>query len=594
MAMSKNKLWALLLIVTVGLLAAVAPGAAQIQTAPVRSDGVYVGRIFDPGFDKLFDDFDRPILQAVEGTGLWWATTEGTDVRLTERDGYLRAVYSTTLGTTKDAPIYKAASPANTQGAYDFLVLVMRGSAGASIEDLILSFRYDDNYADIDVDFVDLYDPDFEPLPELTGEWQVYIIDLVNSLDERVFERLPDRFGPETIPAGRSIAGFHLMAKASGSGSGIVDIREVYWSRDAVTLGYTATPDNFLLDDFEREVVWETNPDIWWRGAGPGSFIVGRWLAFDHTAKPAVYMAAGYDNANAPGTYENFALRLRGAEGGEDLVIYPFYVVDGQDVLGEGRLLSELKGPDGETVPALTREFQNLVINFEASGWDRRVNGFRFESKPGEQGLVYIEQIFFTNMAYDASEIATEYPVLDYENIVVFDDFERGVLGATPDYDPNNPVALENGLYFIIAYAGMNRLSIEHGALVFDSTENPDYIQYTSAGSRFNDGSYRYVVFRVKGEEGASLDNFRIATLDEGGARSPVVWANGGLKSGKGLATPQLDAAGYPYSYEDGWIDLIVDLAASNLTTTVSGFDLFYGGSGRLLIDTIFFANAAD
>src|SRR5690606_32316186 len=137
------------------------------------------------------------------------------------------------------------------------------------------------NYADIDVDFVDLFDPDFEPLPELTEEYQVYIIDLVNSLDERVFERLPDRYGPDTIPAGRNLAGFHLMARSTGTGQGIIDIREVYWSRDALTLEYTDTPDNFLLDDCEREVVSETNPDIWWRGAGPGSFIVGRWLAFD-------------------------------------------------------------------------------------------------------------------------------------------------------------------------------------------------------------------------------------------------------------------------------------------------------------------------
>ncbi|HEY8425725.1 MAG TPA: hypothetical protein VIK73_06910 [Limnochordales bacterium] len=589
----KEKVCALVLalVLTVGL-AAMQASAADIRTAPVRENGVYVGRAFDPRFDKLFDDFDRPILSAVEGTGLLWATVEGSDVHLTERNRFLRAAYSTTLGTTKDAPIYKVASPSNTQGAYDFLVLVMRGWEGASIEDLVLSFRYNDNYADIDVDFTELFDPDFEPLPELTEEYQVYIIDLANSLDGRVFQRLPGRYGPETIPADRSLAGFHLLAKTTGSGSGVIDIREVYWSRDAVTLGYVDTPDNFLLDDFEREVVSETNPDIWWRGAGPGSFIVGWWLAFDYTSKPAVYMAAGSDNSNAAGTYDNFVLRIRGAKGGEDLLVYPLYMANGKQVLGKPIPLSKLKGPDGEVVPRLTTEFQNLVINFAANGWDPKVAGFRLESKPGEKGLVYIDQIFFTNLAYDASEIMTEYPVLDLSDVLVFDDFERGVLGATPEYDPNNPVALEHGLQFIIAYAGMDRLSIEDGALVFDSTKNPDYIQYTSASTRINDGRYRYVVFRVKGEAGASLNNFRISTIDANGARSAVVWANGGLKSGKGLPTPQLDDADYPYITQDGWMDLIVDLSASGLTETVSGFDLFYGGSGRLLIDTIFFANA--
>ena len=586
--------WVLALALTAGLGPQQASAAAT-DRAPVRQGGVYTGRAFDPRFDQMFDDFTRPILTAVEGTGLLWATAEGSDVRLTERDGFLRAAYSTTLGTTKDAPIYKVASPSNTQGAYDFLVLVMRGSQGASIEDLILSFRYDDNYADIDVDFVDLFDPDFEPLPELTDEYQVYVIDLANSLDGRVFQRLPGRYGPETLPADRRLAGFHLMARSTGGGSGILDIREVYWSRDAVTLGYVDTPDNFLLDDFERENVSEAAPEIWWRGAGPGSFIVGRWLAFDYTTRPGVYMAAGADRAsNAAGRYENFVLRIRGAEGGEDLLVYPLYMVDGKPVLGKGIALSELKGPDGERVPALTTEFQNLVVNFAANGWDPAVHGLRLESKPGEHGLVYIDQIFFTNLAYDPSEIATEYPVLDLSDVLVFDDFERPVLGATPEYDPNNPVALEHGLQFIIAYAGMDRLSIEDGALVFDSTQNPDYIQYTSASTRVNDGRYRYVVLRVKGEQGASLDNFRLSTIDANGTRSVVVWANGGLKSGRGLPTPPLDDPDYPYISPDGWMDLIVDLAASNLTETVSGFDLFYGGSGRLLIDTIFFANAVD
>lgn len=568
--------------------------AQGVQIAPVRDGAAYVGRVYDPDFDLLFDNFERPILSAVEGTGLWWATTEGSDVRLTDRNSYLRAAYSGTVGVTKDAPIYKVASPSNTHGAYDFLVMVMRGHDGASIEDLYISFRYDDNYADIDVDFVDLFDPDFDYLPELTDEYQVYIIDLSNSLDEQLFIRLPDRQGPETLMAGRNLAGFHFLAKAGTAGSGVIDIREVYWSRDAVTLGYTDSPDNFLLDDFDRDDISQTNPDIWWRGAGPGSRIIGKALEFDYTDKPGVYMAAGYDNSNAPGRYDNVVFRIRGDKGQEDILIAPFYVVDGRDVIGEAKPLSSLIGPDGEGLPALTTEFQNLVINFDNSGWDPKVNGFRIESRPGDRGQVWIDQIFFTNMQYDASEIATEYPVIDYESALVFDDFNRAILGATLEYDPNNPVALENDLQFIIAYAGINRLSIQNGALVFDSTTNPDYIQYTTGGNRINDGSYRYVVFRVKGEEGASLDHFRIATIDAGGGRSGVVWANGGLKSGRGLATPPLDAADYPYVSPDGWMDLIVDLVASNLTETVSGFDLFYGGSGRLFIDSITFANAID
>lgn len=588
-----SKRFTIVVLTLIFLMSSISLGSAGgIQTAPVRNEDGYLGRSFNPDFDQMFDSFERPILETVEDLGLWWARTEGNQVRLTDRKGFLQSRYSTTSGTTKDAPIYKVASPSNTNGAYEFLVMVMRGFDGASIEDLYLSFRYDDNYEDIDVDFADLFDPDFDYLPELSEEFQVYIIDLNNSLDEQVFRRFPDRQGPELIPAGRSLAGFHFMAKSDGDGSGTIDIREVYWSRDAVTLGYADTPDNFLLDDFNREVLSETNPDIWWRGAGPDSQIIGKWLAFDYTTAPAVYMAAGYENSNAQGNYENFVLRAQGQEGGEDLLIYPFYVVDGQYVLGSPKALSELKGPDGEGVPALTAQMQNLVVNFTANGWDNKVNGFRFESKPDDRGLVYIDEIFFTNMEYDASQVMTEYPFIDPTDILVFDDFNRDALGATLEYDVNNPIALENDLQFIIAYAGIDRLSIKDGALVFDCTDNPDYIQYTTGGSRINDGSYQYVIFKMKGEEGASLSNFRISTIDENGTRSGVVWANGGLKSGPGLPTPQFEALQYPYVSQDGWTFLIVDLAASNLTETVSGFDLFYSGAGKLYIDTIFFANS--
>ena len=73
--------------------------------------------------------------------------------------------------------------------------------------------------------------------------------------------------------------------------------------------------------------------------------------------------------------------------------------------------------------------------------------------------------------------------------------------------------------------------------------------------------------------------------------RSEVRWAHSELLSGNQLPTPPLDAEDYPYVTEDGWMYLIVDLALSQLTTTVRGFDLFYSGDGKLYIDTIFFAN---
>ena len=229
------------------------------------------------------------------------------------------------------------------------------------------------------------------------------------------------------------------------------------------------------------------------------------------------------------------------------------------------------------------------MINFEANGWDKKVNGFGFESIDGESGIIYLDKIFFTNMEYDASTVLTKYPIIDVNDIRVFDDFEREVVGATKDYDPNNPIALENNFLYIIAYAGIDRMYIENGELVLDCSKNSDYIQYTVASNvKNNDGIYKYVVFKMRGEEGATLQNFRIKTIDPTGTRSQDVWGNGGLKSGPGLPIPDLNVQNYPYITNDGYYYIIIDLKASNLSTQIDGFDIFYSGQGKLYIDTIF------
>lgn len=562
--------------------------ARTIKEADVRGeDGRYLGRPFDPAFDLMFDDFNRSTITGIAGTGLKSATNEGSEVYIT--DYHLVANYSNQVGTTKEEPIYKVASPVNTEGAYQYLVFEMRGYNGASINDLILSFRYDDKFYDIDVPFVDLYGPDYDALPELTDEYQTYVIDVTSSLDGKTFVNIEDE--SITVDASSAIVGFHFMSDPETDGSGTLEIRRVYWSKTPNPEFSDSDPNYALLDRFDRERVEQGGENIYWRGGSPESKIVGKWLAFDYTNQKAVYEAIGEDNTNADETYKNVVLRIKGTAENQDLLMTPIYSDESR---GEAKALSTLKGPDQELVPALTTEFQNLVINFEANGWNKDVIGFRFESKADEEGLIYIAQVFFTNMEYDASSIDTTYPILDPNDLVVFDDFNREELGATTDYDPNNPVALANGMLYIIAYNGIQRMSVENGALVFDATntESNFYMQYTAAASeRVNDGSYRYVVFKVKGTNGASLNNFRLQTIDMDDKRSEVRWAHGELLSGNQLPTPPLDAEDYPYVTEDGWMYLIVDLALSQLTTTVRGFDLFYSGDGKLYIDTIFFAN---
>ena len=573
----KKSLITLVLFISVLLFGAATVHAASIQEAPVRDDSGYLGRVYSADYDKMFDNFERATLESVGDIGLWWAVTDDTATSLTDRNGYLHVNYGNGLGEELGNPVYKAACAANTEGVYPYLVFVMKGTS--SLDDLVLAFRYDDNHDDIYVPFRDLIDPDMDALPALTNEYQVYIINILDSLDGLQYTRE----GESTIDAGAAMVGFHLLSKAGTSGT--LDIREVYYSKDQNTLEYTETTENFLIDAFERENVHEPVGIYWCGSCGT---IIGKHLMLTEGSK---YRAAGYDASNAAGTYKNLVIRLRGEKGIEDITVSPMYVTGEGDVYGEPVSLKELLGPDSLAVPAISTGFQSVVINFEANGWDNKINGLALVA----DGTVYVDQIFFTNMEYDASEVCTDFPVLDAEDIILWDNFEREAVGATPAYDANNPVALENGMNFIIAYAGMDRMSIQEGNLVFDCTENDGYMQYTAASSlRINDGSYPYVVFKVKTSDGGNLGNFRIKTICADDVRSNDVWANGGLKSGTAFPVATELQEGYRYITADGYTYLVIDLAASNLGLAPEGFDIFYSGSGKLWIDEIFFAKAGE
>jgi hypothetical protein len=765
---------ALTFVFTMLVLSVGSVTAENVQQAPVRQDDMYVGREFNEMYDKLFEDFNRE-LGVVGDTGLWWDSVDGTGTYFSSY--HLKADYSTSAGTTLDAPIYKVGSPTNAQGEFENLVIEMTGLNGASIDDLVLAFRLNDNYADIYVDFDELLDPDLQPLPEFDGTPQQYVISVTNSLDGKNFELIPGKTGDPTVAAGSAIQGLHFMSKTSG-GSGTLELTKIYWTSEANPV-FAADDSNYaLLDDFMRENIFEGADNIWWRGSDSTFKIIGNHLVldssemvtpsceldvtaggvcvdvtnatvfdnFDRTVldpgtdnhywydagnasvpdnalvldatgmvhayyksaakpsvnnmdaplpylvlkmkadagtdlgsfrmqtivgstssaerffnagnlvgpdgvaiqevttewqyfvidlaqsgldlahegltltfgdwgagvlhideilyadeksldafvQPAIYRSAGYDNSNADGTYDNVVLRIRGELGTEDVMVAPFYVIDGVDTLGTPVALSTLLGPDGLAVPALTTDFQGLVVNFSENGWDNNVNGFKFMTPEGQQSNVYIDQVFFTNMEYDASLLDLTFPVLDAADIKVFDHFERDDVGATLDYDPANPDAIASDMDFIIAYAGLERMSMEDGQLVFDTTVNTNYMQYTVGSmARSNDGAYQYVVFKLKGSDGALLSNFRFQTIDTGGARSDAIWANGEMKSGAGLNTvTAFDDDSYPYVDEDGYVYLIVDLVESGFSADVSGFDLFYSGGGKLYIDAIFFANA--
>ena len=90
----------------------------------------------------------------------------------------------------------------------------------------------------------------------------------------------------------------------------------------------------------------------------------------------------------------------------------------------------------------------------------------------------------------------------------------------------------------------------------------------------------KYLVMKVKATDGASLERFEV---------NGVAGAN--WYSDIGLKVPSLDDASY--SYTDGeWKYIIIDLALTGMSIQDNNtIDTYYRGTGKLFIDTIFFAN---
>lgn len=743
--------------------------SAQIEVADVRDDnGNYVGRAFDETFDLMYDDFERDY-GIISGTGLISEDVNGSATEFTTP--HLKADYNAQVGSSYIAPIYKVGTPVNYLGTYENLVLEMKGFNGASTEDIIVSFRYNDDYTDIEVPLNELLNPELSFMPAFDGTTQKFVISIMNSLDGKFYNLLPGEMGSQEIAADSSIQALHIMSKQDG-GQGTLELTRVYFTSDPDPVYEENSPSVALVDDFTRSDVNQPTEDMWWVGsafqivgehlnvlptlnsgtcdpsllvddemcvdvfgrriydtfdrddltdtvaadkwwfdtnaaidteeeallfsgdgsevmlfrtAGPTNnnsilypylvltmkgdeetsidslrigtadaqsgpvsvselvdhqgnalpeltvsyqtFIIdldqsglevnhlGIELYFGDDGKasnlwvsdigyanasipsgidqPGMYRSLGEANANRDGLYDNVVIKARSNASIADLFITPIYVNEGVESYGEKMLLSEALGPDGLAVPVMNQTFTSYVINFSENGWDKKVSGFIFETPADQPANVYIDEIFFTNMEFDMSLIDTEYPVFDLNTIKVFDHFEREEVGATLDYDAANPTAIAADLDFMIAYAGFERMSMEDGNLVFDTTENDAYMQYTvGSGNRSNDGSYEYLVFKLKGTDGALLNLFRFQTIDLGGVRQGILYADGSVKSGNGLdAASSFDDTTYPYVTEDGYVYLIVDLASSGIATDVSGFDLFYSGGGKLYIDAIFFAN---
>ncbi len=485
-------------LILLALLLALSLTAAQAET---------VTRTFDASLDRMMEDFSIEA-DAVE-------------------PAYLSVSFDDNCKTADEA-VYKAASAGlEGQSGIENITLVLRGDA--KLSDLLFGFRMNDTTPVKFVEFEELLDPDYEPMPELTADWQTYMINLL---------ALDATYDDGSIVKPGAICGFHIVAKDGAKGQ--IDVLSV-------------KVDETVLDDFStREDVNKAPKSLYWCGSQTG-VIVPRHLALADSEYVVFY--AEETSNNKDGKYEYLAVTAKGAG-----------ALTVNDVAYEG----------------LTDQYQSIVLPLP----DKAIDTVYLKAT----GAVDVKNVFFTNLDEAALEVETAYPRLDASNILYFDNYDYVQAAIPTEWISEEPTAVAAGMSYIVSYHNADKLSVD-GALVFDATslDANDYINYKACTTRNSAGKYQYLVLDLKAEDGATLDGFRMAAATDD-AYGDIIWANAFL-SGAGLPAGKIGDAAYPYAREDGSVLLIIDMQRVFGITDLNGLDMYYSGTGKLNINGIFFAN---
>ncbi len=510
----------------------------------------YVGRTFNADFDQMLNNFTSGTLNSTMAQNASVATDQP----------YISVGYSGTIGNNPDGALWKQAGSENAASpAFQYLVLRLRGFAGASVNDLAIGFRLDDNHDVLVVPFTETLDPNLEGnTRELDGTWFNYVISITDTLDGKTYV---GKSGHSDVDAGGLLVGFHLM-NTSGVGSGVLELKDAYYSKVPNPV-YPYEGSNY-----------SQNRDYWSDTVGVA---VGSYVTIRENGFYGNYLETG---ANPENTH--VVLRLKQASPGtldyDHIKIAPVFA-NGE--AGTPVAFSEL-----DDLPALGSGWLNLTIAFaDIYDGEAVVAGYKLIN----EGLVdiAITQSFLT---YLGQYEAVDYPMLDLSNVLIFDNFNRPAIGTTPVWSGDNAVALANGFSYLISYAGLQASTIGDGHITFDSTGG-DYVDYVvHSPSKANINEYRYLVFKYKLNDSGTLNNLRMIQTTSGDTQpAGVIYANQWV-AGLGLPSIPEDMGAYPY--KDGeWTYLIVDLVLTEgFSTDFGGFTLFYTGSS-LSIDAIFFAN---
>lgn len=500
---------------------------------------------FNAKNDVIFEDFDRgDITDTVTGSGSGVATGEKP---------YLHVAYTAGTSVSPADAIYKQGSGSLNQVQNGGkIILSMRAPNGdVELSEIKFGIRGVDNDAAVFAKTLDqLKDSDGEALPALTTEWQTYEISFATSYEET--DVYPTT---ETVVIGEEspdLLGVHFYA-ATAEAAGTLDIASVKFDMTG----------EVMLNDFIGGANVEAtakgiDSGTWWAGSSEGYIV-----------KRVVKMTGG-----------NVTIVKNAAVGK-----YAFAVIEAEGDVEHLKVATTTDGTTWGTEAAY--DGYSVALTGEEKGFKLVYDG---EAADG----VTIKRIYLTNVV--VPEPALAVPVIDATTAKLLENFDVAQKGFTGVWEDMStaPELAAAGMEYRLSYKNGDKVEIKDGSLIFDATalEANDYINFKFKSKTAAKGNY--AVLKVKAENGANLDAFRFALGNAEDVMGDIVWTNQ-MKAGVDYPVVLLSDSN-PYKAGD-WYYVVIDLEESGFKLFEDGYsimDIYYGGTGKLSIDEVFFCNAVD
>lgn len=501
-----------------------------------------ITRNFNASFDTTINDFSSETLAGSTSNGVYDPTS--TLRVLVDNE-------ATDFPASSDASIYKMATGSYELATANNIGFKMRVVSGAiDYSNLVLGLRGDDSFNVFEISLADAFDDDGEALPKLSNEFQEVMISPNLSIEDADTKYTLASSGAESeVKVLDKILGFHLYAK--GECSAVVEIKEVF---------FTIAGDKTILDKFDREAVNKADSTCWWRDST--GFIVQPNITLNAGASYTTPTVAVADNTQV-------VVSILGDTTGLSLAA----VVKG--VAQTAVPWTNLKNKDNVALAnAVDGSFYPYAIDLEKSGLlVDGLDGFVFTSTTN----CSISNVFYSSLK--EKEALKEYPHIDSENVVIFDNFNRTQATIDTTYEASivNEKVLNAGLHYMVNYNGNDKVSVDGDALVFAPQDGYTDIDFASSRKCTNQ---KYMIIVAKGD----LSGFRFKDS------KLVEFLSHNWYAGEGLKSIPEDLTDYPYVTEDGYAWYIIDLEVTGVSVD-DHLILYFTGTESLSIDSIFFAN---